>query len=69
MNGTLQSSNCGLQLDISLETVHLEVYLAKATSYAGIVMLLSCIQVCARCASACLLSASCSMASGPSPVF
>ena len=59
MNGTLQSGNCGLHLDISLETVHVEVYLTKATSYAGMVMLLSCIQVCACRAFACLLCASC----------
>ena len=66
MNGTLQSSNCDLHVDISLETVHVEVYLAKATSYAGMVMLLSCIQVSACRPSACLLFVCCSMA-GASP--
>ena len=46
LNGTLQSGNCGLELQINATTTHVEVYEAKAINYTFMVTALTFIQVC-----------------------
>ena len=45
LNGTLQSINCGLELQINATTTHVEVYEAKAVNYTFMVTALTFIQV------------------------